>query len=38
MRANLILHDGVPDAFREFTHSLIVCVVFLVTNCGGKVG
>jgi hypothetical protein len=32
---NLVFNDGVPDIPRKLTHSMSICVVFLVTSCPG---
>ena len=32
---NLVFNDGIPDISHKLTHSMSVCIVFLVTSCPG---
>ena len=35
IRTNLVFDNGIPDVSRELTHSLSICIIFLVTSCPG---
>jgi hypothetical protein len=35
IRTNLVFDDSVPDISCKLTHSMSICVIFLVTSCPG---